>query len=629
MNLPDDDDGDYESGFSFEGLTGIEEEQDESSQKPPLPPDPSKSEKITATLDDFPVNNWNSKNDAQHIVDWYNDLATKRGIETLSFRKFMKMTGNRHFDSDNDAQDFLDFALIRLNGEESDREWHHSESDYTPGEGTWAGLAIFWVITLVVCTVSVFVTGWIVGAIAADLETGDWTPVAGVITESGVDISQSDEGSSTYCLWVEYDYTIENRTYGGSTLSHSRDGSCSSLDANADDEYPPGKNVTVYVNPDNPDESVLLPGWSGIDIFMFCFFIFPLCGIVLFGFCCTATYKSIMYPEKYIVGNIVPGDASTTRQPIDSDEDHTRSSGTDLDGDGIADDLYGVKSNSIIDKIFGEVKQPSAILQSVVALLIINGFLFAAIMSERTYSDDFNVAIEAMEGTSEWPTTTAWFSENFTFWWSEETGEEYFSGSIIIYCSNTSESWECGENESGSEPIEIPYRCTATEEVGPLENPCDWAMKMFVVDSYWSNHGESLWVMYEQCEWEGEPEDDNLWSCYYTVLDGTGSVEYDTWWYYCEHHVDWYCTDELGDETSSSDNQNGTLYQPQEIETTVNYDPDDPTRIAFVEMLEWNTGGGGDFALPFILIIFIINVVVIGRVAVPLIRKYQAKTPSD
>jgi hypothetical protein len=475
----------------------------------------------------------------------------------------------------------------------------------------------------------VFVTGWIVGAIAADLETGDWTPVAGVITESGVDISQSDEGSNTYCLWVEYDYTIENRTYDGSTLSHSRDGSCSSLDANADDEYPPGKNVTVYVNPDNPDESVLLPGWSGIDIFMFCFFIFPLCGIVLFGFCCTATYKSIMYPEKYIVGNIVPGDASTTRQPIDSDEDHTRSSGTDLDGDGIADDLYGVKSNSIIDKIFGEVKQPSVILQSVVALLIINGFLFAAIMSERAYSDDFNVATEAMEGTSEWPTTTAWFSENFTFWWSEETGEEYFSGSIIIYCSNTSESWECGENESGSEPIEIPYRCTATEEVGPLENPCDWAMKMFVVDSYWSNHGESLWVMYEQCEWEGEPEDDNLWSCYYTVLDGTGSVEYDTWWYYCEHHVDWYCTDELGDEISSSDNQNGTLYQPQEIETTVNYDPDDPTRIAFVEMLEWNTGGEGDFALPFILIIFIINVVVIGRVAVPLIRKYQAKTPSD
>jgi hypothetical protein len=455
-----------------------------------------------------------------------------------------------------------------------------------------------------------------------------------VITESGVDISQSDEGSNTYCLWVEYDYTIENRTYDGSTLSYTKEGNCDSWSENADADYPPGKNVTVYVNPDNHEEAVLQPGLSGVDFFICCFFIFPLCGILLFGFCCTATYKSIMYPEKYIAGNIVPGDASTTRQPIDSDEeDYTRSSGTDLDGDGIADDLYGVKSNSIIDKIFGEVKQPSAILQSVVALLIINGFLFAAIMSERTYSDDFNVATEAMEGANEWPTTTAWFSENFTFRYSEETGEEYISGSIIIYCTQSAETWECGDNESGYERIEVPYRCTEYESVGPLQNPCDWAMKMFVTDSYHDSYSHSLehWVVYvesEHCEWEGEPDDDNLWSCYYYNGETT---EYDTWWQYCEHHLNeshWYCTDEFGEEASSPDNQNGTLYQPQEIETTVNYDPDDPTRIAFVEMLEWNTGGGG-LALPFTLIIFIINVVVISRVAVPLIRKYQAKTPSD
>ena len=58
---------------------------------------------------------------------------------------------------------------------EPDRERRQSESDYTPGEGTWAGLALFWVITLVVCTASVFVTGWIVGVLAADLGTGDWT----------------------------------------------------------------------------------------------------------------------------------------------------------------------------------------------------------------------------------------------------------------------------------------------------------------------------------------------------------------------------------------------------------------------------------------------------------------------
>jgi len=626
MNVPDEEE-EYESGFSFEGLTGIEDEDQKQIEK-------STGGKITATLAEFSVDKWDSKKDAKHIVDWYNDLADKRGMETLSFRDFMNMTGNRHFDSINDAQDFLDFALMLLNGEEPNREWHHSESDYTPGEGTWAGLAIFWVITLVVCTVSVFVTTWIVGDITADLGTDEWTPVDGVIIDSGVntEVSSDSEGgsSTTYCLWVEYEYTIENRTYGGSKLSYSKEGSCNSWSENADDDYPSGKNVTVYVNPDNHEEAVLQPGLSGVDFFMFFFLIFPLCGILLFGFCCMATYKSIMHPEKYIVGNIVPGD--TPDSPQNTDKRSSKSSGVDLDGDGIADDLYGVESNSIIDKIFGEVKQPAVIFQSVVALLIINGFIFAAIMSERAYSDEFNVATEAMEGASEWPTTTAWFSENFTMWDDYETGEQYFSGSIIIYCSNTSESWECGGNESGYERIEIPYRCTGTEEVGPLENPCDWTMKMFVVDSYWSNSGEDWWPSYEQCEWEGEPEDDNRWSCYYE--DEDGAVEYDTWWYYCEHHTNqgmWYCTDIFGDAISSPDNQNGTEYGSQEVETTVNYDADDPSKIAFVEELEWHTGGGGggDLALPFTLIIFIINVVVIGRIAVPLIRKHQAKTPSD
>ena len=104
--MPDDED-DYESAFSLDGIPGVEEEETEEKGTEEL-------EKITATLADFPVDNWNSKNDAKHIVDWYNDMATKREIETLSFREFMNMTGNRHFDSINDAQDFLDLSLIHI-----------------------------------------------------------------------------------------------------------------------------------------------------------------------------------------------------------------------------------------------------------------------------------------------------------------------------------------------------------------------------------------------------------------------------------------------------------------------------------------------------------------------------------
>ena len=192
--MPDEEE-DYKSAFSLDGLPDLEEEEIEEVTTEELG-------KITATLADFPVDNWDSKNDAQHIVDWYNDLAAKREIEPLSFREFMNMTGNRHFDSINDAQDFLDFALMMLNSSESDREWHHSEN-YTPGEGTWAGLAIFWVITILWCSASFFATVMIGGSLVDDLRTGDWSPIEAIIIDSGVHESSDSEGGTNYCPWIE------------------------------------------------------------------------------------------------------------------------------------------------------------------------------------------------------------------------------------------------------------------------------------------------------------------------------------------------------------------------------------------------------------------------------------------
>mgnify|MGYP000075394008 CR=1 FL=1 len=299
--MPDEEE-DYKSAFSLDGLPDLEEEEIEEVTTEELG-------KITATLADFPVDNWDSKNDAQHIVDWYNDLAAKREIEPLSFREFMNMTGNRHFDSINDAQDFLDFALMMLNSSESDREWHHSEN-YTPGEGTWAGLAIFWVITILWCSASFFATVMIGGSLVADLRTGDWSPIEAIIIDSGVHESSDSEGGTNYCPWIEYEYTIENETHIGKRVSYSIDNSCNSWGSDWADEYPPGENVTIYVNPDDPQESVLLPGLEGIDLFICCFACFPLIGIIMLVLVVKATYASITNPEKYIVGNIYPGDGT-------------------------------------------------------------------------------------------------------------------------------------------------------------------------------------------------------------------------------------------------------------------------------------------------------------------------------
>ena len=595
--MPDDED-DYESAFSLDGIT----DQESVSKNNWIGPDGTESGP------DVPEDWYLTYDGPAPIVEGIYDenYAVDRGNGTVPVDFYIKKWG-------------VPEGFGKTDYEPENRKRRQSESDYTPGEGTWAGLALFWVITLVVCTVSVFVTGWIGGVIAADLGTGDWTPVGGVITDSGVDteVSQDSEGSSTtYCLWVEYEYTIENRTYDGDLVSYSKDGTCGSGDANADDEYPPGKNVTVYVNPENHEEAVLLTGLSGIEFYMCCFFIFPLVAVALFGLCCKATYNSLMYPEKYVVGNIVPDDTSTTLPSLDSDEDFTTEPHRWENGD------HNIEEKAIQ---IGGLKIPVSALGTIGILLVVNVFFFATFLGENEYANEFNVATESMEGTSEWPSTTAVFSDNFTFWYDDNTGDDYFSGSIIIYCTQSTEIWECGDYESGYERIEIPYRCTENESVGPLQNPCDWAMKMFVIDSYHGSDSHYLehWVVYfesEYCEWEGEPHDDNLWSCYYYNGETT---EYDTWWQYCEHHLNeshWYCTDEFGEEASSPDNQNGTLYQPQEVTTTVNYDPESPSRIAFVHEYEWHSQTTSPllFIIPFAIII---NLLILGiRGVMPIVR---------
>jgi len=101
---------------------------------------------------------------------------------------------------------------------DSDREWEQSQVQ--PGQGTWAGLAMFWALTLIWCAVSFVFTG----------------PIPQV-----------------------------------------------------------------------------------------CGIVLQVCGIVLLIVCCKATYSSILNPQKYIVGNFVPGDTSDSDsnsvEDYDSDDD--------------------------------------------------------------------------------------------------------------------------------------------------------------------------------------------------------------------------------------------------------------------------------------------------------------------
>ena len=241
---------------------------------------PSPAIKIDVTLEDFPVNNWDSDNDGNHIVWWYNQNRGNGSRKTLDY--FKSKSGIVQISSTTDAQKILDSVITTL-------QYDGVEDVEQPSSGTieidnltsLASLSGGWLFTGIWCTVSFVALIFIGGPVLADIGTADWTPTDGVVIDSGVDVSTGGKGGNTYCLWVDYQYTFENMTYNGYVVSYSQDNSCDSWSADADEDYPPGSDVTVFVNPDNPSEAVLENGFSGIDFGVCCVFPFVIIGIIM------------------------------------------------------------------------------------------------------------------------------------------------------------------------------------------------------------------------------------------------------------------------------------------------------------------------------------------------------------
>ncbi|MFL2984876.1 MAG: DUF3592 domain-containing protein [Candidatus Poseidoniaceae archaeon] len=166
-------------------------------------------------------------------------------------------------------------------GSEVQKIQNETENTVELNEASIGGLAVLWLFTIVWCSASLFATVIIGSDIIADIGTGNWESVDGIVENSYVSTSTDGEGGTTYCLYVDYQYTVDGRTYDGDRISYTAENSCNSWSANSDDEYPEGKEITVYYDPTNPSESVLLPGLSGVDFFICCFFIFPLVGLLL------------------------------------------------------------------------------------------------------------------------------------------------------------------------------------------------------------------------------------------------------------------------------------------------------------------------------------------------------------
>ena len=130
-------------------------------------------------------------------------------------------------------------------------------------------IAITAALLVVGCALS-YVLFW--EELSSQMETDDWTEVQGAIISSGIESDYScnegtsDEGggcSTTYRPFAEYRYDVDGESYEGSRITYTWANThigFRSLAESVIDDFQEGDEITVYVDPDDHSESVLIQG---------------------------------------------------------------------------------------------------------------------------------------------------------------------------------------------------------------------------------------------------------------------------------------------------------------------------------------------------------------------------------
>ncbi len=97
-------------------------------------------------------------------------------------------------------------------------------------------------------------TGWpttqgVVISASVDKEIRTWTNSSGIRTQRTV-----------YVPRIAYRYTVNGQEYTSTTIGYSTSEVRSGINSG---EYAPGKPITVYYNPEDPSDAVLVTGFSG------------------------------------------------------------------------------------------------------------------------------------------------------------------------------------------------------------------------------------------------------------------------------------------------------------------------------------------------------------------------------
>ncbi|HLX60584.1 MAG TPA: DUF3592 domain-containing protein [Planctomycetota bacterium] len=125
--------------------------------------------------------------------------------------------------------------------------------------------ALFW------STLTLLFDGAILYGVAQQLQVYVYASTTGLITKSAVSARPHSKGGSTYDVDIGYTYAVSGKSYDGTRYRYEHMSSSDNWAAVVVKNFPPGKSVTVFYNPRNPSDAVLIQGIEGFDLFAFAF----------------------------------------------------------------------------------------------------------------------------------------------------------------------------------------------------------------------------------------------------------------------------------------------------------------------------------------------------------------------
>ena len=127
-------------------------------------------------------------------------------------------------------------------------------------------------IALVFCTaITLCMDGFILAPAVCQVMATGYSTTPGVMISSVISSNHSRK-STSYNVALEYAYTVDNQEYKGNCFRYGALASSDLKWATATvRDYPAGAKVPVFYNLRNPQDSLLVPGLDGSNLFLFAF----------------------------------------------------------------------------------------------------------------------------------------------------------------------------------------------------------------------------------------------------------------------------------------------------------------------------------------------------------------------